>query len=360
MEKKKNFLVSAAYYLIITAIVYVIFKYAISTIMPFFLGFAIAACLNPFVRLLSHRFDMKRKPTAILVLLIFYATIGMLLTVLIVKLTVWLGDFSGRLPSLYRDTIEPLLAKLIDFFNRIIEKFNLKLSANLPFSIRDMLESFKSSIATGVSDISVRVLAAVSGFAAKIPRFMLELLFSVISGFFFLIDYEKIINTAKNLLPKKAVAVLTKIRDSFFLTALKYIRSYAIIMLITFSELYLGLTLIKTENAAVYALIICIVDILPILGTGAIMLPWAIIKFFTGYTGYAIGLLIIWITILIVRNIIEPKIIGKQVGLHPLVTLIAIFVGTKLFGFIGLFLLPLCLSVAASIIESTKRKNHSV
>ena len=116
-------------------------------------------------------------------------------------------------------------------------------------------------------------------------------------------------------------------------------------MSITFIELSIGLTLIGVENSIIIALLISIFDILPILGTGGIMIPWAIISLLTNNIGLGISLAIIYLIITIIRNIIEPKIVGKELGLHPLVTLVSMFIGGNVAGLIGLFGFPILLSL---------------
>ena len=100
MEKRLGFIINSIYALIIAGIVYLVFKYAIFVVMPFLLGFAVAALINPVVRFLSRRYDLKRRPAGIMLLLLFYATIGMLITIGVVRLTVLFGEFSGALPFL--------------------------------------------------------------------------------------------------------------------------------------------------------------------------------------------------------------------------------------------------------------------
>lgn len=356
LERKKNFLITLLYYLSIAALFYAVLKYAIFVVMPFLIGFFIAASLNPIVRYLKRKFDLKQRPTAILILLIFYATIGMLVSILIVRLTVWFGSFSKQLPELYSDTVEPIFESVSSLLDRTIERLDGFTSSSFASTVSGILDSLQSSVSTAVSDLSVRALAFLSGFAAAVPGFVVELLFAVISSFFFIIDYEELVKFAKSRLPKKAVGIMTDMRDKFFVIALRYLRSYAFIMLITFTELLIGLLLIGTENAAVYALLIALFDVLPVVGTGAIMIPWAFVELFRGNVGYGVGLLIVWGAVTVIRNIIEPRIVGKQVGLHPLCALIAMFVGAKLFGFLGLILLPLALSIIISVIRD---RDHS-
>ncbi len=356
MEKKKRFIVSAAYYSLIAAIVYLLLKYALSIVAPFVIGFGVAAILNPLVRKLSCKFHMKRKAAALFILLIFYAAIGTALSVIIVRTSVWIGQFSKNLPELYGDKLEPMIVDALDSVRQMIAQFNGS-SESVTEGVAGLFDYLKSSLATMVSNISVGALRWISGFAAAIPEFMVELLFSVISSFFFIMDFEGLISIIKSRLPKKAVRILFGLRKHFTGTVFKYFRSYTLIMLITFSELFFGLSLIGIRNAFFFALIIALLDMLPVIGTGVLLLPWAAVELINHNTGIGVGLIVLWAIILIVRNIIEPKIVGGQVGLNPLATLFTMFVGTKLFGFFGLFLAPICLSVGISVYK--EQKNHS-
>ncbi|MBQ8248797.1 MAG: sporulation integral membrane protein YtvI [Clostridia bacterium] len=359
-EKKKSFIISALYYLTIGATLYVLLKYAVFIVLPFIIGFVIAAVLSPIVRFLGHKFSMKRKPTSILILLIFYGTIGILLALSVVKLTVLIGDFSGRLPTIYSENIEPFIAGIFEWVNDIVSRIDGQGTSEFSEDLGGLFESVKASLGTTVSDISVRVLSKISSFAAAVPGFIIELFFAVISSFFFIIDYENILGILKSRLPEKAVGVMSDMRDKFLTIIIKYLRSYALIMLITFAELFFGLSVIGTKNAAVYAFLISLLDVLPAVGTGVVMVPWAVIDLLRGGTVHGIGLLVLWAAITVIRNIIEPRIVGRQVGLHPLVTLIAMFVGTKLFGFFGLLFLPIGLSIAVSVIRERAQSSDSV
>lgn len=354
MEKRLGFIINSIYALIIAGIVYLIFKYAIFVVMPFLLGFAVAALINPVVRFLSRRYDLKRRPAGIMLLLLFYATIGMLITIGVVRLTVLFGEFSGELPDLYRDKLEPALNKLFGYINSFADRLYAIFGGEsqvLSERLGGIFTSIKSSLGDTISDISVKALTRLSSAAAAIPGIIIELLFAVISSFFFTVEYENILSLAKRLLPKRTVDLLCRLRGRVFKVAGKYLRSYALILLITFGELSLGLVLLGVDNAVLIAFCIALFDILPVAGTGGIMIPWAIFSLIGGDWGFAVGLVVIWAVITIVRNIIEPKIVGRQVGLHPLLALIAMFVGTKLFGLVGLFLLPLTLAIVLPVLR---------
>ena len=132
----------------------------------------------------------------------------------------------------------------------------------------------------------------------------------------------------------------------FYLTNTLFvvIRSYILIMTLTFTELSLLFSFFGIENAVLKAAVIALLDIMPILGTGGIMIPWAVISLVLGYTKLGVELLVIYIIVTVIRNYVEPKIVGTQLGLHPIITLIAMFIGLRLFGFWGLFGLPVGIS----------------
>jgi len=120
-------------------------------------------------------------------------------------------------------------------------------------------------------------------------------------------------------------------------------------MLLTFFELTIGLHILGIENALVIAFLIAIFDVLPVLGTGGIMLPWILISFLNNQVKTGVGLLILYLVITVIRNIIEPKIVGKQIGLHPLLMLMCMYLGARLFGFLGIFILPILILIVQNL-----------
>ena len=158
-------------------------------------------------------------------------------------------------------------------------------------------------------------------------------------------DYDRITGFFIRQMSEKAQEVFWEIKTYVTGTLFVCIRSYALIMSITFVELSIGLTVVGIENAVVIALLIAVFDILPVLGTGGIMIPWAAITAIQGEFKLALALFAVYIVVTIIRNIIEPKIVGSQLGLHPVATLASLFLGAQLFGVVGLFGFPIGLSL---------------
>ena len=202
------------------------------------------------------------------------------------------------------------------------------------------------SIGEIISSVSVSLVGGLSSLlATSLPGLFIKLLLMIISTFFIALDYDRIASFFVRQLSENAQEVFWEIKEYVTGTLFVCIRSYAIIMSITFVELSIGLSVIGIENAVVIALLIAIFDILPVLGTGGIMIPWAVITAIQGEYRMAIALFAVYIVVTIIRNIIEPKIVGSQLGLHPVATLASLYVGAQLFGAVGLFGFPIALSL---------------
>ena len=147
------------------------------------------------------------------------------------------------------------------------------------------------------------------------------------------------------VLPEKAQTIVRTAKRALGVIVGKYLKSYLLILLMTFAQITVGLLIIGVDNALVIALLISVFDILPIVGSGLVLAPWAAIKLLQGQLGVGIGLAVLWAVVIVVRQYAEPKIVGKQVGLHPLATLLCLWVGLKLAGGIGMFALPIGLLI---------------
>lgn len=207
--------------------------------------------------------------------------------------------------------------------------------------IGDALGSSLNKVFTLLSQYIVGLISSIITF---VPSFFLSTLIMIIATFFFVVDYDKIISffdtKASSKWQERLAAIKYYIRNTLFVV----IRSYAIIMLLTFTELSIMFFICSIEHPFLIAGLIAVFDIMPVLGTGGIMLPWAIISFLLGDYLRGIQLVVIYIIVTAVRNYVEPKVVGVQLGLHPLVTLISMFIGLRLFGFLGLFGLPIGIS----------------
>ena len=349
-EKKREFIINIIYLIIIFAIMYLGIKYALKWFLPFVIGFSIAFSLKPIIDYISAKLKINRRFVSVIAVLIFYITVGGLLTLVLANIFVELKELFSNLPIVYRYNIEPVIFEI----SNNIEDILFELDPNVVVVITDMVSSLAESIGSVISSISSKVVSFVSSALTMVPSFFIIILFTIISSFFFAIDYYRITGFITRQLSPKASNILFEAKSYIVGTLFKFIKAYSIIITITFIELSVGLSILKIENSVIIALLIACVDVLPVLGTGGIVIPWIFIELFKGDIPLAIGLLILYIVITVVRNIIEPKIVGEQVGLHPIIMLICIFIGVRLFGFLGLFILPITFIILKKLNDSGK------
>lgn len=336
IQKKKDFLVNCAYWAIIALAVYAGFKYLLPISVPFIFGIGIAFG----VLKLSKLFRCSHRVFRITLAVVIYGIMGLLVTLMCIKGVDALTAIIKWLPELYEHKLLPLVLLVREWFVKKITDLDPTLLRTLEMVAQSLISSLKSLI----SYLSSGLVNLASGLATGVPNLILSILAMIFSTVFVVADYERIAAFASQHVPVSVKTALKKVRFYLTDTLFVVIRSYIIIMTLTFTELSILFSLFGIENAVLKASIIAILDIMPILGTGGIMIPWAIISFVLGYTKLGLELLLIYGIVTVVRNYVEPKIVGTQLGLHPIITLIAMFIGLRLFGFWGLFGLPVAIS----------------
>ena len=348
IAKRRSFIINCIYFGLLLAIAFGVMRYALPLVAPFVLAAVIVYVLRRPTRFLSRVLHVPQKLMAFLLVLLFYSTIGLLLALTGIRLFSAVGDLVSRLPALYTVYVLPMLNRIFDSVEQLITNMDDELVQ----TIHNMSNQFLSTLGQEVSGLSVRVMGMLSNVASSLPGLFIKLLLMIISTFFLAVDYDRMAVFVMRQMTDRNKAVFLQIKNYVVGTLFVCIRSYAIIMCITFVELSIGLTVIGVGNAVLIAILIAIFDILPVLGTGGIMIPWAVISMLQGNVPMGIKLLAVYLVITVIRNIIEPKIVGSQIGLHPVLTLASMFVGAQLFGVLGLFGLPIGLSLLGYLNEN--------
>lgn len=337
MEKKKEFIINATYIAMICGIVYFSINYLLGLLSPFIMGFLFAYFA---VRINRKIFKDNKKLHRFLALTMIYALI-----ILVISLLVGLGvnriaDFFSNLPNYYKSTIEPYLEKLEQSFYQFNHNLPVDVSSyidNFTDGLFDNLRTIMSSLAGVLVNITKTTLT-------NVPSFLISVLVTIITSYYIVFDYEDILGWFRANLPEKTIAVFDEIKDFFENVLLKILGAYGTILGITFIELCIGLTIIGIPNSPMWAFLIAFLDILPVLGVGTVLIPWGISSLITGKVALGIELLVLYVIITIIRQIIEPHMVGANIGLHPLATLISMIVGLRMFGALGMFGFPLTLA----------------
>jgi len=350
IEKRKQFIINVVYFGLIAVMGYLSIKYLLGLLLPFIIGLGITGLLNPIIRVAAKKSHIPRKIVAILFVILFYTILGFVFSWLGVHFWSMIKEFLQGLPQIYSSTIEPALDT---FFTRM-EKLAEGLEPSATQTVKDLAVSLSGSAAAVISNISSAAIKGISSLVSSIPNLIISVAFAMISTLFFAIDYDRIKGYIREKSPDKINRQTVEVKSFAVYIASKYIKGYALIMLITFTELSIGLTVLGVDRSIQAAAIISLIDILPVLGTGGVLIPWIIIELVLGNVPLAVGLTVVYLVILIVRNILEPKIIGEQIGLHPLIMLICIFIGAKIFGFTGMIALPICAVVLKQLYDHDK------
>lgn len=341
ISRKRAFIINFLYYAIVLAVIFVVIKYGLSILAPFVVAFLIAWLLQKPIHFLSEKLHIGRKLAGILMVLVFYSTIGLFLSIASIRAFAASKEFVLNLPTIYSHYLEP---GIMNIFGSL-EQLAMRMDQSILVALEEMFYQFTQSLGQMVSSLSMGAMSSISGLASSLPALFIKLLLMIISTFFITADYEQLTAFFLRQLNPKTEALFIQVKEYVVGTLFVCIRSYALIMSITFIELAICLTIIGVPNSIPIALLISIFDILPVLGTGGIMIPWTLITALQGNYTLAFGLLASYLIVTVIRNILEPKIVGSQIGLHPVATLASMFVGSHFFGILGLFGFPILLSL---------------
>ena len=346
--KRKRFLINFAFFALIFALSVILVRYALPALFPFVVAYIVTVILLPLVRLINSKLKINKRILSVVLVILFYGTIGVIVIWLLVEIASFATDKIKDLPSFFQLQVRPFLVNLFDEIQKMLYNFDPDIAIDFDTTANSLL----SSLGSTVISISGTIVSKLTGFAVSVPSFLLNIVIMIIATIFLLVDYDSIGAFIARQLSDKTNALIHNIKSHLGHVLKKYLLSYSVIMLITFAEIFLGLSIIGFKYSALIAVLISVFDILPVVGSGLIIVPWAIICFIIGDVGAGIGLFILWAVLCIVRQIIEPKIVGDSVGMHPFLTLFAMLAGNFIYGGIGIPLLPVTIALCQSLNSS--------
>lgn len=358
IEKRRSFIINTVFVVIIVGLFYLAIKYALGIVWPFVVAFFLAMLLQRPVNFLSTKTPLKRGISSVIMVLFVLVIVGSILGLVIGRIVIELKGFFDYLLIKMEDApafVDQIQAWLSDTFSFLPKSLHESImTATENFLNRLMGIEAKASadaIQAESSGIDFSLLSsplgAVWGTAKQIPMIAVGVLVCVVSCCFMTTDYRTLRDMILSQLSQKRQSAVIRTKQVTFSTLGKMGKAYSIILFVTFMEMLLGLSFLKLihvyDSGYIFAIafITAVVDIIPVLGTGTILIPWALWSLFTGDVGLGIGLLVVYAIISVIRQVIEPKLVASQLGLPPFVTIMAMYIGSQLFGFVGLFLLPI-------------------
>lgn len=346
-SQRKELLINLLYFLILAAAAFLAIRYVLPWFLPFLIGFAIAALLFPVSEKMAALSKMNQKICfAALALLLYAALLGLLVFGVLKGIEASRG-FVETLPELYSERILPLIGQIRDW----VESKISVIAPQFQTGTEEISASLIQNLSAVISDWSGSAVEFAGKLITGTPDVLLGLFFSVLSSLFIGTNYRRITGMICKQLSPKLREILSASKTFLFGSLFKMLKGYLILMLITFGELLLGFWILHIENPAIKALLIAFLDFLPLIGLSLILLPWIGICLLRHDFLLAVGLSALYLVMTLARNFLEPKIVGKQIGLTPLTSLICFYVGLKAFGFWGIFLLPLAVILLKNLHE---------
>jgi sporulation integral membrane protein YtvI len=337
-DKKKKFLIYIAYITVILVLAYLAVKICLGYMLPFIIGIIIAVLVQKPAVIISDKVKIKTGTAAFLLVVFIYLALLLLLF--------FFGSrvYFAAVNAYYK--APQILEKVSDVFENVsdgISSFASSLPGDYGEHISHLSENFAN---TAIEKITEVISSLFTSIVSGMPGFLLSVVVTVITGCYVAKDFASVRNALNYALKPEYKATLLKIVNITKENVLGLIKGYFILSLIAFAELTIGFFILGVSSPFKVALITSLVDLLPVFGSGTVLVPWAVLKIIRGEYLMAAGLIILFIIVTVVRNVTEPKIVGKQVGIHPLIALASIFLGLKLFGVAGIILLPLTVTVA--------------
>lgn len=325
-------------------------RYILPLALPFLLGLALALGAEPMVRLLRRRLRLPRGAASAISVTFGFMLTALFALVVAALLVRELGSLAGILPDLEQAARSGVTT---------LEKWLLTISAHAPDSLEPLL---RQNITAAFSDGSalldkvVSYLLSLAGaLLGHIPDSALGVGTAVISGYMISAKLPQLRRSLLSRIPREKLRAFLKAAKRIKATIFSFLLAQLKLSAVTLVLLCLGFVLLRVPHAPVWALGVALVDAFPVLGTGTVLLPWSLVSLLQGNTPRALGLLGVYTVVSVTRSVLEPRFLGKHLGLDPLLTLAAMYTGFKLWGIGGMLLAPILTVTAIQLLPQTKR-----
>ncbi len=326
---KINFILNTIFYSTVIVLLYLAGRFLLAYLFPVIIGIIVTVLVQRPARVISSRIRIKKGYCALVLVLLSYAAIISLAIIGLYKGGIYLTEVFGSNSEIFK--------KLSDTFSEFGNSLN-SYAERLPEGMRSLISGIFEKVSEGIGGY---ISGLAKSTATYFPMFFTGTIVTIVASCYIARDFDGFRESLKSVLSERIMLAYRMTAELFKENVLKIILGYLKLLVITFIELLLGLLILRIDHAIMLALLIAFLDMLPIIGTGTVLIPWGIFEIVNNNIYIGAGLIILYLFITIIRNVVEPKIIGKQIGLHPLIALISVFIGLKLMGFIGIFILPL-------------------
>lgn len=301
--------------------------------MPVIIGWLIAQLANPLVHFLERHLHIVRKHSSFGI--IFGAISLIVLVCYYAGLWLWreAGELTSRLPYYYRALVQGL-----DRIAENLQSVATRMSPEMREKIADFTDHFTDFLGQLVGSLGGGTVEAAGNMAKNIPSLLISFIFSLLFAYFFIAQRERVHRILRSLIPEKTRGELRMVWDNMKYAVGGYFRAQFKIMGVVAVILAAGLLFMRIEYAVLWAALIALLDFLPMLGTGTVLLPWAAFCALSDALPRAAGLLILYAVTQLTRQLIQPKMVGDSIGVDTLTTLFLLFIGYRISGILGMIL----------------------
>lgn len=320
--------------------------------VPFIIAFLIATMIEPLIKFFMNKCKLKRKLSATISLILVVVIIGSLLAVLISAIIseakVLLSNLNSSMDGVYNWGLG-IINNLANGDFVIPQDWISTVQDSLS-SIIDVVKNIVYSFATGVIN-----------FAGQVPGAITYTIITILAIIFMCFDRDYVKNLIKKQIPKKWLEKANEIVVKSLKIIWNYIKAEARLSLLCFVLVSIGLFIfnlcgLNLEYVAIMAILIGFIDLLPLFGAGFIMVPWTVVLLIQGNATAGIAVFALWLAWSVIKQFLEPKFVSKQMGMHPIFTLLGMYTGFKLFGVIGLLLGPIIFLIIREVFLNNVNK----
>ena len=323
---------------------FLFFKFVFPVLLPFIIAFIIACAVRKPALFLAKKTEKSVKFFSVLFGILALTVTAVLISVCVTKL---IGELSSFVSGIMENK-EEILNKIMGFSEKtdsFLSRFitgNDDAAINFRKSVSDFITDASKNILSG---ITTKIPAVIGGIFSKVPLILFSVIAMVLSCIYFCLDFDDI----SNFFSKKAFSFLNNVKKAYFTAVGKYMRACLVIFLMTAAELTIGFLIIGVKYSLLMGVITAFIDILPVFGSGTVLIPFAVMEFIKGNFSLGIGLVALYTIVTFIRQISEPKIMGKNLGVHPLLSLICVYAGYRFFGVVGMIFLPITAVILKNI-----------
>ncbi len=307
---------------------------------PFLIAVAVAIILEKIVEYIVKRTKISRKIVGTVLVLFVYALVGFLVYLLVSRLVKEAVSIAVDLPIIFdyiKEKYEVIYEKYVSAMN------------NIPDSVSNKIYEIGIEFLGTLSKYITKIFNSALNFIMFIPNILIYTVITILATLFLVTDRRKLSMYVHDMFPKRFVRKISNILKATIVSLSQYLKAQFVMICITFVELLIAFLILRQQYPFTLAFVIALIDALPILGVGGVLIPWAIYSAIVGNMSLGIGLIITYIVILVVRQLVEPRIVSNNLGVHPFLTLISMYIAFKIFGLFGLIIGPVVMVIFKNV-----------